>query len=210
MSNLFNYLPIVIILIAFSVVFFIFIFGIFILLRSRGDELEEQKAKNIIIKSFYLLIVVFAGVLVFFLVSYLIKRGEAFLPPQASGDFPVSPLSTALPPRPEFISINGYGFSAPIAIKIQNNISGPAFFAVLCSQGYKYDIMQIGSVNKAVKFDFSEGTDNYKCWLANCGNNANDIFVSSYSLSSQAYQTGIFEKMTSALKGKITSSCGGI
>jgi hypothetical protein len=166
--------------------------------------------RNIAVKILYGLIVISVALLVFFLVTYLIKRGEAFLPPQASGDFPVSPLSTSLPARPEFISINGYDFSAPVVAKSQGNISGPAFFAVFCRQGARYDIMQIGSANKAVKVDFSAETENYKCWLANCGNNADDIFVSFYAFSSPAYQAGIFEKMAVALKGKIASPCGGI
>ncbi len=164
--------------------------------------------RSIIIKLFYLLIVIFSAVLVFFLVTYLIKRGEAFLPPQASGDFPVSPLSGALPPQPEFIGIGGYYFSAPLAIKSKSSISGPAFFAILCSTGDKYDIIQAGSVTKGNKTGLLEGND-YKCWLANCRNNADNIFVSVFSFSAQAYEAGRFEKMGKNLEGHMASPCLG-
>jgi len=206
MDALFDYLPIFILLVGFLVVFFIFIFGIFILLKSRGDELEEARARSVILKSFYWLIAICAGALVFFLVTYLIKRGEALLPPQASGDFPVSPISGDLPPQPKFFAVNGYYFSAPSAIK--NTIFGPAFFAVLCKTGERYDIIQVGSVNKGNQVQ-PMGSDSYKCWLSVCQNNADNIFISIFTFSSQAYQTGAFDKMGASLKDKMVSPCQG-
>jgi len=208
MDNLFNYLPIIILLMAFFSVFFIFIFGVLILLKSVGDEQEERRARYYIILSFYSLIAISIAVLVFFLVTYLIRRGETFLPPQSSGDFPVSPLSEALPSQPEFIGINGYYFSVPVAIKNRSSISGPAFFAVFCRVGEKYDIIQIGNVSKGNKAELLEG-NNYKCWLTNCQNNADNIFVSAYSFSFQAYEADNFEKMETKLKGYIVSPCSG-
>lgn len=208
MDNLFNYLPIIILLMAFFSVFFIFIFGVLILLKSVGDEQEERRARYYIILSFYSLIAISIAVLVFFLVTYLIRRGETFLPPQSSGDFPVSPLSEALPSQPEFIGINGYYFSVPAAIKNRSSISGPAFFAVFCRVGEKYDIIQIGNVSKGNKAELLEG-NNYKCWLTNCQNNIDNIFVSAYSFSFQAYEADNFEKMETKLKGYIVSPCSG-
>ncbi|OGZ19544.1 MAG: hypothetical protein A3F95_02075 [Candidatus Nealsonbacteria bacterium RIFCSPLOWO2_12_FULL_39_31] len=208
MDNLFNYLPIIILLMAFFSVFFIFIFGVLILLKSVGDEQEERRARYYIILSFYSLIAISIAVLVFFLVTYLIRRGETFLPPQSSGDFPVSPLSEALPSQPEFIGINGYYFSVPAAIKNRSSISGPAFFAVFCRVGEKYDIIQIGNVSKGNKAELLEG-NNYKCWLTNCQNNIDNIFVSAYFFSFQAYEADNFEKMETKLKGYIVSPCSG-
>ena len=208
MDNLFNYLPIIILLMAFFSVFFIFIFGVLILLKSVGDEQEERRARYYIILSFYSLIAISIAVLVFFLVTYLIRRGETFLPPQSSGDFPVSPLSEALPSQPEFIGINGYYFSVPVAIKNRSSISGPAFFAVFCRVGEKYDIIQIGNVSKGNKAELLEG-NNYKCWLTNCQNNIDNIFVSAYFFSFQAYEADNFEKMETKLKGYIVSPCSG-
>ena len=208
MDNLFNYLPIIILLMAFFSVFFIFIFGVLILLKSVGDEQEERRARYYIILSFYSLIAISIAVLIFFLVTYLIRRGETFLPPQSSGDFPVSPLSEALPSQPEFIGINGYYFSVPVAIKNRSSISGPAFFAVFCRVGEKYDIIQIGNVSKGNKAELLEG-NNYKCWLTNCQNNIDNIFVSAYSFSFQAYEADNFEKMETKLKGYIVSPCSG-
>jgi len=164
--------------------------------------------RSIIIKLLYFFGAILVVVLVFFLVTYLIRRGEAFLPPQASGDFPVSPLSGALPGQPEFIGISGYYFSAPLAIKIKGSIFGPAFFAVLCRAGEKYGIIQVGSVRKGNQVGFLSG-DNYKCWLANCQDNIDDIFVSFFSFSSQAYEAGAFEKMETNLKEHMTSPCLG-
>jgi len=193
---------------AFFSVFFIFIFGVLILLKSVGDEQEERRARYYIILSFYSLIAISIAVLVFFLVTYLIRRGETFLPPQSSGDFPVSPLSEALPSQPEFIGINGYYFSVPAAIKNRSSISGPAFFAVFCRVGEKYDIIQIGNVSKGNKAELLEG-NNYKCWLTNCQNNIDNIFVSAYFFSFQAYEADNFEKMETKLKGYIVSPCSG-
>jgi len=208
MDNLFNYLPIIILLMAFFSVFFIFIFGVLILLKSVGDEQEERRARYYIILSFYSLIAISIAVLVFFLVTYLIRRGETFLPPQSSGDFPVSPLSEAIPSQPEFIGINGYYFSVPAAIKNRSSISGPAFFAVFCRVGEKYDIIQIGNVSKGNKAELLEG-NNYKCSLTNCQNNIDNIFVSAYFFSFQAYEADNFEKMETKLKGYIVSPCSG-
>jgi len=208
MDALFNYLPIFVLLMGFLAVLAIFIFGIFILLKSGGNVLEKQRARNFILKSFYWLIAVCASALVFFLVTYLIKKGEVFLPPQASGDFPAAPISGALPPQPEFFNVDGYYFSAPLVIKSMSVVPGPAFFAVLCKTGERYGIIQVGSANKGNQAQLAIN-DNYKYWLSACQDNVDNIFISVFSFSSQSYQAGNFDKMGAILKDKMVSPCLG-
>lgn len=60
----------------------------------------ESDKKKILLIFLYGLFMILLVVLVFFTVSYLLKKGEVFKPKPASGEFPASPVGE-FPPGPE-------------------------------------------------------------------------------------------------------------
>ena len=94
-------IPFIIFNAAFFIIFIAFVFGAAVLAFSRSDPQKIERGRKIILKSLYALLILLLVALVFFLVSYLIKKGEALRPAPASKDFPQAPFSI-FPPGPEF------------------------------------------------------------------------------------------------------------
>lgn len=94
-------IPFIIFNLVFFVIFLAFVFGSFVLLFGRAEQKKRERGENIILKSLYALLVLLIIVLVFFLVSYWVRKGQALRPPPASKEFPSPPFSV-FPPGPEF------------------------------------------------------------------------------------------------------------
>lgn len=93
-------LPLIIFSLGVFIVFVIFLFGGFILLSAGRDPQRIERGRRILLNSLYGLFVILLVALVFFAVSYLLKKGEVFKPKPASGEFPASPVGK-FPPGPE-------------------------------------------------------------------------------------------------------------
>ena len=78
-------IPFIIFNIAFFAILVAFVFGAFALFFRRRED--------IILKSLYALLVLLLVALVFFGVSYLVKKGQALKPAPASKEFPKPPFS---------------------------------------------------------------------------------------------------------------------
>lgn len=167
-------LPLIIFSLGFFVVFVIFLFGGFILLSARGEVQELERGRRIVLNSLYSLFVILLIVLVFFTVSYLLKKGEVFKPKPASGEFPVSPVGS-FPPAPQFIEIGGYYFEGPWSLEMlskQKVAPSPdvyGLYAILCKKNGEYDIINIGETDKEqVQYD---------CWLENCNQKVENLYI---------------------------------
>lgn len=93
-------LPIFVFTLAFLGVFGVFLFGGFVLFSARDNIEKIERGRRILLKSLYSLFVILLIAFVFFLVSYLLKRGEVFRPPLSPGEFPPS-SAIGFPPPPE-------------------------------------------------------------------------------------------------------------
>ena len=94
-------IPFIIFNAAFFIIFIAFVFGAAVLVFSWRDPQKIERGRKIILKSLYALLILLLVALVFFLVSYLVKKGESLRPAPASKDFPQAPFSI-FPPGPEF------------------------------------------------------------------------------------------------------------
>lgn len=61
--------------------------------------MPEFDVKKILLIFLSVLLIILLVILTFFLVSYLLQRGEVLRPPEAPGEFPLSP-ATNFPPAP--------------------------------------------------------------------------------------------------------------
>lgn len=126
---------------------------------------------------FYISFVIFILVITFFLVTWLLQRGEVLLPPPSSEEFPPEPLAT-FPQPPEFIEIGDYYFSGPWVLETLEAISAPStpnlsiLLAILCKRNEEYDIMYIGGTRQ-------KDVD-YECWAENCSQETESFYFATF------------------------------
>jgi len=137
--------------------------------------------KKILSVLFYIFFVILLILLTFFLVTWLLQKGDVLRPPLPSEEFPPEPLAT-FPQPPEFIEIGDYYFSGPLALEILKDASIPtnrdlfALFAILCKRNEEYDIMYIGGKEQ-------EDVD-YECWMENCNQEVQNLYFAVFLSSS--------------------------
>ena len=197
--ELINNIPFIIFNLVFFVIFISFVFGAVALLFSKGDFQKIEKGKRVILKSLYYLMALLLAALVFFAVSYLVKKGEALKPPPASEDFPLGPFSLA-PPPPDFINVAGYYFSGPWLIEkavSEKNIFRESelagLYLILCKKNEEYDIIYIGVIGNEIL--------DYQCWLENCQNSEENIYLA-------ALKTDRGQEIMGEIKKQIDFPCG--
>ena len=137
--------------------------------------------KKILSVLIFISFVILLIVLTFFLVTWLLQKGEVLRPPLPSGEFPPEPLIT-FPQPPEFIEIGDYYFSGPWALEtlkdtsIFGNRDFFALLAILCKRNEEYDIIYIvGTEQKDV---------DYECWVENCNQEVQNLYIAVFLASS--------------------------
>lgn len=154
----------------------LFIFGLFIsgaLALFFSDD--SERGKDTIAKALTYFIILLALFVVFIIVSYFVKQGAIFKPsePENAG-FPSSPMGR-FPPVPQFAMVGNYSFSGPWLLTEKDTISAATtVYAIFCKKDQGYDIIDLGVAYQRKPISSSQ---NYKCWLENCQNNANNIYV---------------------------------
>lgn len=98
-------IPFIIFNASFFIILIAFVFGAVVLAFAWSNPQKIERGRKIILKSLYALLILLLVALVFFLVSYFLKRGEVLRPAPASEDFPQAPFPI-FPPGPE-ISVPG-------------------------------------------------------------------------------------------------------
>jgi len=164
-------LPLIFLFVVSLVVFILFMWGGIILLRANKDSEKIQKGRDILHLAFWGFLFLILSVLIFYVVSYFIKKGDIFEPIPVE-DFPPSPAAN-FPPAPKFIEIGGYYFNGPFAINKFNKINSLALYAVFCKKNENYDIIFINTTSKE---DLLK-SGSYKCWLKGCDNNKNNLYI---------------------------------
>jgi len=181
-------IPLIIFISAFFAIFCYFIIGTAILSIAGTKPQGTERGRKIILKSLYAFLVLLLVALVFFLVTYLVKKGEALKPPPASKDFPAPPFSI-FPSGPEFVEIEGYYFSGPWSLrslKEKNIFEGSemsGLYAILCKRNGEYDTIYIGSMGRQ--------EPDYQCWMDNCENKIENLYLAAL----QTNREGLLEKI---------------
>jgi len=171
--SIFENLPIFIFLLAFFVIFVIFIFGGFVMLKAGSDVQKIERGRKILLNSLYVLFITLLITFVFFLVTYLLQKGEVLKPPEVPGEFPPS-LAAGFPPAPQFIEIGEYYFNGPWLLKKNNVMDKAGVFTILCKKNGEYDIIYIGENEKASRLlEHSQ----YRCWLENCNQEIKNLYL---------------------------------
>lgn len=133
-------------------------------------EFDRKKILLISVFGFSLILLV---VFTVFLVSFLLRKGEVFKPPQSSEEFPPSPAAN-FPPAPQFINIAGLYFSGPLSadsLKEQSSIYSSGLYGlytVLCKKNGEYDIIYLGETGRE--------EPEQKCLLENCQQNSKNLY----------------------------------
>jgi len=137
--------------------------------------------KRVLLVLFFIFFTILLVVLTFFLVTWLLQRGDVLRPPLPSEEFPPEPLTT-FPQPPEFIEIGGYYFSGPLALEALENMDTSSnrdlfiLLATLCKRNEEYDIIYIGGIKK--------DDINHECWTENCNQEVQNLYVAALLSSS--------------------------
>lgn len=212
--DFFESLPSFVFVLAFFVVFVIFLFGGFVLLTGKNDIEKVERGRRVLLNSLYALFITLLVAFVFFSVTYLLQRGEALRPPEAPGEFPASP-AVNFPPPPQFIKIGNYSFAGPQALKKNNLIENPALYAILCkkneeydpsplAKGDGYDIIYIGGTGgKEQLLNHKQ----YGCWMENCNRELKNLYLAVFWTSIEQYTSLHRKEITNELREEIFPPC---
>tara|TARA_Y100000310_G_C20643562_1_gene795302 strand:- start:881 stop:1519 length:639 start_codon:yes stop_codon:yes gene_type:complete len=162
-------LPLIVFGVGFTINFFLFVWAITILLKGKGNVTEIERGRKKLTNAFVVLFLVLLAMGVFYLITFLVRRGEAFEPSQEiSEEFPPPSKGIAnFPPEPKFITIEGLHFTGPFEFDPNQRIKDPAMIAVLCKEQEEHDVLYVGSTNT----DFLQKYEQYSCWMENCLDN---------------------------------------
>lgn len=196
-------LPIYAFVLAFFIVFVLFIWGGISLLRYLGDPRIIEKSRRRILISLYSLLALLLIAFVFFLVSYLLQRGEVLRPPEAPGEFPLSP-AYGFPPGPQFIEIDGHYFEGPWQLRKNNIIEEPAVYAILCKIAEEYDIIYIGQTGKAERLPEHK---EYGCWIEGCDFEDENLYLAIFRTPPDKYGSTQRRELKEELENQIIPFC---
>lgn len=206
MLNNFDFLanlPLLVFSFFFLVVFILFLWTGIVLLRARGNPENVEKGRQILLIALWGLFITLLIILIFYLVSFLLKKGEVFQPPQASlGEFPVSPAIN-FPSPPQFIKIGDYYFTGPRLLKKYNTIDKSAIYTVLCKKNGNYDIMFIEESERAWLLEHEQ----YGCWLEKCGQNLKNLYTAVFWTSGEKYNFEDRRRIKEELENQINPPC---
>lgn len=196
-------LPYFIFILALCVIFVLFLFGGFLLLSAGGEKQKTEKGRKFLLNSLYGLFTLLLIILVFFLVTYLLQRGDVLRPLPIPGEFPPSPAAS-FPPPPQFIEIGRYSFSGTWSLKENNFIGKPAIYSILCKKNGEYDIMDIERTEGRVQLLEQE---QYGCWLENCEQKLKNLYLAIFLTPPDKYDPARKEKIKEELKKQINPPC---
>ena len=212
--DLFKNLPLLIFVAILCIIFVLFLWGVSLLTLAGARKQRIARARNIILSSLYCFFVFLIVFLVFLLVTSFLEKGKVFLPPQASGDFPYSPI-TQFPPSPQFTKIENYYFSDPSALNKYSFFKGPLIYSILCKKKENYDssLLAKGEGYDIIYVEELEGEsdlskhEQYKCWLENCNENLNNLYLVSFLTPKEKYDKKQRQQIEIDLRSQIDPPC---
>ena len=205
-SNLPENIPFIIFGLILSVVFIIFLRGVFYILTAGKNGQKIEKGRRILLNSLYGFFVVLLVILVFFSVTYLLGKGEKLKPSSLPGEFPPSPAAN-YPPSPQFVKIGKYYFNGPGILANNNIIATPLLYTVLCKKDNEYDIIYIGSVGNIDTTTDLFKHEQYDCWLKNCDQDDKNLYVAFFPFSLEEFRAEEEEKIQQNLEEQTSPHC---
>lgn len=202
--NFFENIPLFVLTLAFFVVFVIFLFGGFLLLFAGRNIEKIERGRRVLLNSLYALFTVLLIVLVFFTVTYLLKKGEVLLPQQSLGEFPSSPAAN-FPPPPQFIKIGEYYFMGLWLLEEYDLIGKSALYAIFCKRNEEYDIMYIGDIEGRKKQIF--GIEEYECLMEGCSQGSENFYIAILEIPPEAYNSADRKAIRKELINQLNPSC---
>ena len=198
-------LPLIIFTLAFFVIFVVFIFGGFVLLTAVRNIQRTERGRRILLNSLYALFITLLIALVFFSVTYLLKRGEVFRPQEIPGEFPPSPAAN-FPPPPQFIKIEKYYFTGPWLLKEYDIIENPVVLAIFCKRNEEYDIIYIGEMTGEKK-QLLAGHEEYGCWMEKCNQELKNLYLAIFETPLEKYGSTDRKEIREELINQFNPSC---
>ncbi|PIR72506.1 MAG: hypothetical protein COU42_01030 [Candidatus Nealsonbacteria bacterium CG10_big_fil_rev_8_21_14_0_10_36_24] len=202
--NIIENLPFIIFNLVFFVIFIFFLFGSFVWVFGKGEIQKIERGQKIILNSLYALFILLLVALVFFLGTYLLKKGEVLKPPLASQDFPSAPVSIA-PVPPVFVEIGGSYFSGPWSLQelekknIFENTKISGLYTIMCKKNGDYGIIYIGRIGGE--------QINYQCWLENCENKIENLYMALLPISSEKFGRTEIEDLAQKIRNRVNPLC---
>ena len=201
--NLLTNLPWLIFALLFLVVFGLFLYAGILLLKGKNDPESQGRGKVALIKAIWSFGVVVIIVLVFYTITFFLKKGEAFQPqPESSGEFPASP-AIGFPAGPEFFKVGDYYFTGPYSFKELKSINSSAIFSILCKNNDNYDII---AIEEGERVTFT-GHKNYQCWLNTCDIDSNNLYIALFQTPFGKYDAEDIRDILESLRIQIEPSC---
>ncbi len=182
-----------------------FVFGGFVLLTDARDIQRIERGRRILLNSLYALFITLLIALVFFSVTYLLKRGEVLRPQEIPGEFPSSPAAN-FPLPPQFIKIEKYYFTGPWLLKEYDFIEKPAVFAIFCKRNEEYDIIYIGETTGG-KEQLLAGHGEYGCWMEKCNQELKNLYLAIFEAPLEKYGSDERKKIEEYLKNQVNPLC---
>lgn len=203
--DLISNLPLLLFGFCFFIDFILFLWAAIVLLTAKRELQRIEKGRKFLSTAFVGFLIILLMVLVFYLVSYSLKKGEAFLPPAGvPGEFPPPSHIDNFPPAPQFIKIGNYYFTGPWLLKKNKVIREPAGYAILCKKNEEYDIIYIGEQEGRIQL---LGHEQYKCWMENCNQNIRNLYLVIFWTPLKRYNSAEREKIKEELEGQINPPC---
>lgn len=197
--DLMSNLPLLFFGFCFFVDFVLFLWGGITLLIAKGETQRTQKGRGILSTAFIGFFVILLIALVFYSVTFLLKKGEVFRPlPGVSGEFPLPAHLESFPPPPEFIAIGNYYFTGPWPLENIEGTEKAAIIAVLCKKNGEYDILYIGT---------RAGREQYQCWLENCNQNLKNLYLAVFWTPKERYSPAEIAEIEKELNNQINPPC---
>lgn len=201
--NFLGKLPLLIFTLAFFIVFVLFLRAGFVVFRAGGDSQKLERGRKLLLDSLYGFFIILLIALVFFSVTYLLQKGEAFQPPEVLGEFP--PLQNSnFPPPPQFIKIGRYYFNGPWLLKKNNVIKEVSIYAILCKKNATYDIIYIDQTERTIPLLAHE---EYKCWIENCAQKLEGLYLATFLTPLKMFPFIEREKIKGELEKEINPPC---
>ncbi|MDD2731624.1 MAG: hypothetical protein PHI53_00290 [Candidatus Pacebacteria bacterium] len=174
--DLFSNLHLIFFTIFFLVVFVLFHFAVISLILAKGNPEKILKGRKILKSAFISLSVFLFTLLIFYSVSYFIKKGEVLEPSEDSlKNLPqLSYQRTSFPEPPNFIEIGKYYFSGPVPLEGNEKLKKESIFAVLCQKDNDYAILYIGDGQSGLNLLKHY---QYNCWLSSCFNSKKSLYL---------------------------------
>ena len=205
-------LPILIFAVFFGLDLIAFVFASIKILTARGDPIRESASRRSFLNAFVFFLAIVAVFAAFSVITFFLKRGEAFNEMEPAGpEFPPASFMANMPPAPYYITIAGYHFWGPYLLTKNNKIETYAALAVLCknetgkiaSDAGSFDLVYLDEVGRS---NFLSNPD-YNCWQEKCQKPDENLYAAIFWLPTDKYDAVSKQGILEAIKNEFPTVC---